>query len=40
MDLIRGRYMLQEDLDEVLARAKSHWSFATRDQSSAPADPR
>jgi hypothetical protein len=40
MDLIRSRYMLQEDLDEVLARAKSHWSFATRDQSSASADRR
>jgi hypothetical protein len=40
MDLIRSRYMLQEDLDEVLARAKSHWSYATRDQSSASADRR
>jgi hypothetical protein len=32
IDLIRDRYMLKEDLDGVLARAKSHWSFATRDQ--------
>jgi hypothetical protein len=40
MDLIRGRYMLEEDLDGVLARAKEHWSFATRDQSSASADRR
>jgi hypothetical protein len=40
IDLIRGRYMLREDLDEVLARAKSHWSFATRAQSSASADRR
>jgi hypothetical protein len=40
MDLIRGRYMLQEDLDGVLARAKSHWSFATRDQSVASVDRR
>ena len=28
MELIRNRYMLQEDLDSVLARAKSHWAFA------------
>jgi hypothetical protein len=29
-DLIRRRLMLQDDLDEVLARAKTHWDFATR----------
>jgi len=27
-ELIRNRYMLQEDLDGVIARAKSHWAFA------------
>lgn len=30
MDLIRDRYMLEEDLDAVLARARSHWDYATR----------
>jgi hypothetical protein len=40
MNLIRGRYLLQEDLDDVLARAKLHWSFATRDQLSASGDRR
>jgi len=29
MDLIRDRYMLEEDLDAVLARARSHWEYAT-----------
>ena len=29
--LIRGRYLLQEDLENVLARAKRHWAYATRD---------
>jgi hypothetical protein len=28
MELIRSRYMLQEDLDPVLARAREHWTFA------------
>ena len=32
MNLIRGRYLLQEDLDDILARARSHWSFATHIQ--------
>ena len=32
MDLIRGRYMLEEDLDAVLARARSHWNYAMRDR--------
>ena len=27
--LMRGGYMLQEDLEWVLARAKAHWAFAT-----------
>ena len=31
MDLIRRRFLLQEDLDDVLGRAKSHWEFATRE---------
>jgi hypothetical protein len=31
MDLIRRRYLLAEDLDSILERAKSHWSFATRE---------
>jgi hypothetical protein len=29
MELIRNRYMLQEDLDGVVSRAKDHWNFAT-----------
>jgi hypothetical protein len=29
LELIRGRYMLEEDLDAVLARARSHWEYAT-----------
>jgi hypothetical protein len=31
MDLIRRRLLLQEDLDDVLGRARSHWDFATRE---------
>ncbi len=34
-DLIRRRYMLEEDLDGVLERAGRHWDFATRVQGSA-----
>jgi hypothetical protein len=34
-DLIRGRYLLQEDLDGILARAQSHWTYATRDSRTA-----
>ena len=30
MDLIRQRFMLAADLDAVMARARAHWSFATR----------
>jgi len=33
MDLIRRRFLLQEDLDDVLARARSHWDFATRENA-------
>lgn len=29
IELIRQRYMLTEDLDAVLARATSHWAYAT-----------
>jgi hypothetical protein len=32
-NLIRDRYLLQEDLDDVLARARAHWNYAKRDQS-------
>ena len=30
-DLIGSRYLLQEDLDDTLARAKIRWSYATRE---------
>jgi hypothetical protein len=30
MELIRDRYMLEEDLDAVMTRANSHWAYATR----------
>jgi hypothetical protein len=35
IELVRSRYLLQEDVDGVLTRARDHWSFATREQSSA-----
>jgi hypothetical protein len=34
-DLIRSRYMLDEDLDRVVERARRHWDFATGVQASA-----
>jgi hypothetical protein len=34
-DLIRRRYMLEEDLDGVVERAGRHWDFATHVQASA-----
>ena len=40
MDLIRRRYLLAEDLDAIVERAKKHWSFATREEASRPADRR
>jgi Alpha/beta hydrolase domain len=40
MELIRRRYVLGEDLDSILERAKTHWSFATRDDVSRAADGR
>ena len=33
--LIRQRYMLEEDLPAVLARARSHWDYAMSDESRA-----
>jgi Alpha/beta hydrolase domain len=32
MDLIRRRYLLAEDLDSIVERAKKHWTFATREE--------
>jgi hypothetical protein len=32
-ELIRQRYMLEEDLDAVMERARSHWAYATGDRS-------
>lgn len=29
-ELIRGRYLLEEDLERVMERANTHWSYATR----------
>ena len=40
MDLVRSRFLLQEDLDHVLTRAKSHWDFATREQGASSGDNR
>ena len=40
MDLIRRRYLLAEDLDSILERAKKHWSFATLEEVSRSADRR
>ena len=34
-ELIRSRFMLQEDLESVLSRAKSHWAFAMGNASAA-----
>jgi hypothetical protein len=36
-DLIRGGYLLQEDLGAVMERAGAHWEFATRARAAAPA---
>jgi len=33
MDLIRRRYLLAEDLDSIVERAKTHWTFATREEN-------
>ncbi len=40
MDLIRRRYLLAEDLDGILERAKKHWSFATHEEVPPSADRR
>ena len=33
MDLIRRRYLLAEDLDSIVERAKKDWTFATRQEN-------
>src|SRR5262245_32964815 len=38
MELIRQRYLLAEDLDAIVERAKSHWNFALREVVSQSAD--
>jgi hypothetical protein len=35
LDLIRARYLLEEDLDSVLERGAAHWEFAAGSESSA-----
>jgi hypothetical protein len=40
MDLIRRRYLLAEDLDSIVERAKKHWTFATREEDRRSADRR
>ena len=40
MDLIRRRYLLAEDLDRIVERAKKHWAFATREDDRRSADRR
>jgi hypothetical protein len=40
MDLIRRRFVLAEDLDVILERAKEHWSFVTREEIPRSADRR
>jgi hypothetical protein len=35
-DLIRRRYLLEEDLSAVLDRARAHWEFATGGRTKAP----
>jgi hypothetical protein len=32
MDLIRRRYLLAEDLESIIERARIHWTFATRER--------
>jgi hypothetical protein len=34
-ELIRGGYLLQEDFENVVARASAHWDYATRSRSAA-----
>lgn len=40
MDLIRKRYLLAEDLDSIVERAKKHWSFATGEDDRRSAEQR
>src|SRR4029450_11817438 len=35
--LIKGRYLLQEDVENVLARANAHWEYAPRNAPSSSA---
>ncbi len=35
--LVRDRYLLEEDVDNVLARATAHWDYATRPKTSTAA---
>lgn len=36
-ELIKGGYLLQEDLDDVVSRATAHWDYATRPKAPAAA---
>jgi hypothetical protein len=36
-DLIRDRYLLKEDLERVVARARSHWEYAMGETSASSA---
>jgi hypothetical protein len=36
-DLIKAGYLLQEDLESVVARATQHWTYATRSRATASA---
>ena len=40
MDLIRRRYLLAEDLESIIERAKTHWTFATLEEDRRSADRR
>jgi hypothetical protein len=40
VELIRQRYMLEEDLDNVLARAQAHWDYAMSDRPPVASDRR
>ena len=39
-ELIDQRYMLEEDLDGVLARAQAHWDYALSDRPPVAAERR
>jgi hypothetical protein len=40
MALIRSRYLLAEDLDSIVERAKTHWTFATHEEDQRSVDRR